>query len=96
MSNVPDGSTNFIRLKLARLQAELSRNMYSLQGLDALIRAVFFDRVPLVDRRVKLHARIAAQPGRLGNLAHDLARLVSLDRRVPSFTVLVVNSPSFS
>jgi hypothetical protein len=29
------------RLKLARLQAESSRNMYSEQGLEALMRAVF-------------------------------------------------------
>src|ERR1700744_1562851 len=41
MSNRPDGVRNFIRLKLARLQAESSRNMYSLQGLLALMRAVF-------------------------------------------------------
>src|ERR1700757_3853598 len=41
MSKVPVGVTNFIRLKLARLQAELSRNMYSEQGLDALMRPVF-------------------------------------------------------
>ena len=38
---MPDGVTNFIRLKLARLHAELSRNMYSEQGFDALMRAVF-------------------------------------------------------
>src|ERR1700735_4938775 len=43
MSNVPVGVTNFIRLKLARLQAELSRNMYSEQGLLALMRAVFLE-----------------------------------------------------
>src|SRR5579859_5577808 len=43
MLNVPDGEMNFIRLKLARLQAELSRNMYSLHGLEALMRAVFLD-----------------------------------------------------
>src|ERR1700758_5004201 len=43
MSKVPAGVTNFSRVKLARLQAELSRNMYSLQGLDALMRVVFFD-----------------------------------------------------
>src|SRR6201984_1495896 len=43
MSKVPVGVTNFIRLKLARLQAELSRNMYSEQGLDALMRAVFLE-----------------------------------------------------
>src|SRR5271165_2542196 len=41
MSNCPAAFTNFSRLKLARLQAELSRNMYSEQGFDALIRAVF-------------------------------------------------------
>ena len=41
MSKVPAGVTNFIRLKLARLQAESSRNMYSEQGLDALMRPVF-------------------------------------------------------
>src|SRR5688572_28916432 len=37
-SNVPSGMRNFIRLMLARLQAVLSRNMYSLHGLLALIR----------------------------------------------------------
>src|ERR1700730_8499800 len=41
MSNVPLGA-NFSRFRLARLQAESSRNMYSEQGLLALIRAVFF------------------------------------------------------
>src|ERR1017187_10247939 len=41
MSNCPPGVRNFSRLKLARLHAESSRNMYSLHGFDALIRAVF-------------------------------------------------------
>src|ERR1700734_2571227 len=41
MSNWPPGVRNFRRLKEARLQAESSRNMYSEQGLDALMRAVF-------------------------------------------------------
>ena len=41
MSKLPAGVMYFIRLKLARLQAELSRNMYSEQGFDALMRAVF-------------------------------------------------------
>src|SRR5271167_4181456 len=41
-SNVPLGA-NFSRFRLARLQAESSRNMYSLQGLLALMRAVFFE-----------------------------------------------------
>src|SRR5436309_15543783 len=39
MSNWPPGVRNLRRLKEARLQAESSRNMYSLQGLDALMRA---------------------------------------------------------
>src|SRR5688500_13941068 len=37
-SNSPLGVRNFMRLMLARLQAVLSRNMYSLHGLDALMR----------------------------------------------------------
>src|SRR5436190_16290117 len=39
--NSPASSTNFIRLSDARLHAESSRNMYSEQGLLALMRAVF-------------------------------------------------------
>src|SRR5579862_4986291 len=42
MSNVPP-LANFIRFKLARLQALSSRNIYSLHGFDALMRDVFFD-----------------------------------------------------
>src|SRR5208283_3820935 len=41
MSNWPPGVRNLSRLKDARLQAESSRNMYSLHGLEALMRAVF-------------------------------------------------------
>src|SRR6202789_468902 len=41
MSNWPPGVRNFMRLKDARLQAESSRNMYSEQGLEALMRAGF-------------------------------------------------------
>src|ERR1700749_5128689 len=43
MSNWPPGVRNFRRLNDARLKAESSRNMYSEQGLEALMRAVFFD-----------------------------------------------------
>ena len=39
-SNAPLGPMNFIRLSEARLQAVSSRNMYSEQGLEALMRAV--------------------------------------------------------
>src|SRR5271154_4018285 len=41
-SKVPLGA-NFSRFRLARLQAESSRNMYSEHGLDALMRFVFFE-----------------------------------------------------
>src|SRR5579864_1950107 len=41
-SNVPLGA-NFSRFRLARLQAESSRNMYSEHGFEALMRAVFFE-----------------------------------------------------
>src|SRR5579859_5283430 len=40
-SNWPLGWRYFIKLREARLQAVSSRNMYSLQGLEALMRAVF-------------------------------------------------------
>ncbi len=40
-SNRPSASRNFIRLIDERLQAVSSRNRYSLQGLDALIRPEF-------------------------------------------------------
>src|SRR5580700_2899556 len=40
-SNWPLGPTNFIRLSDERLQAESSRNMYSEQGFEALMREVF-------------------------------------------------------
>src|SRR5688572_17302298 len=40
-SSSPSSLTNFIRLIDARLHAESSRNMYSEQGLLALMRAVF-------------------------------------------------------
>src|SRR5580692_1566125 len=37
----PSASWNFLRLRLERLQAVSSRNMYSEQGFDALIGPVF-------------------------------------------------------
>src|ERR1700690_3701460 len=40
-SNVPSPRRNFIRLMLARLHAVSSRNMYSEQGFEALIRPEF-------------------------------------------------------
>ena len=47
-------------------------------GVDAVgVRA----GVPLVDRGVELHARVAAHPRALGDAAHQLARLVGVHRR---------------
>src|SRR5882724_3652974 len=40
-SNEPSSPRNFVRLSDARLHAVSSRNMYSLHGLDALMRPVF-------------------------------------------------------
>src|SRR5580658_7578081 len=41
MSNDPSARKNLVRLTLARLHAVSSRNMYSEQGFEALIRPVF-------------------------------------------------------
>src|SRR6201996_6346938 len=43
MSNWAPGGRNFIRLKMAWVQVGATRNMYSEQGFDALMRAVFFE-----------------------------------------------------
>src|SRR5882757_10946865 len=40
MSSSPPGVRNFIKFSDARLHAELSRNMYSEHGFDALMRDV--------------------------------------------------------
>ena len=46
-------------------------------GVDAAaVRA----GVPVVDRRVELHAGVAALPGRLGDLAQEVARVHRLQR----------------
>ena len=54
---LPAGSQTSSGSSDARLQAESSRNMYSEQGFDALMRAVFLRGVPAVDGGVELHAR---------------------------------------
>src|ERR1700712_10047 len=95
MSKVPGGVTNFIRLKLARLQAELSRNMYSEQGLEALIRAVFLEvcqRLMVVSYCMpgSPHCQVASAILCMRSRArYSLTGLRSL-------TVLVENVPSFS
>ena len=56
----------------ARLQAELSRCTYSLHGLEPLMRPCR-RRVPAVDGGVVLQARVGALPGRVGDLAEQVA-----------------------
>src|SRR3954453_17779873 len=95
MSNVPAGVTNLSRLKLARLQAELSRNMYSEHGLEALIRAVFL----LVCQGLMVVSN--CMPGSPQSQV-DSAILCMMSRALYfftclwSFTVWVQNSPSLS
>src|SRR5215469_13470892 len=95
MSNWPPGVRNFRRLNDARLQAELSRNMYSEQGLDALMRAVFL----LVCQRLMVVSN--CMPGSPHSQV-DSAILCMMSRALCfctglwSFTVRVQNSPSLS
>src|SRR5579863_6687809 len=95
ISNVPAGVTNFSRLKLARLQAELSRNMYSLQGFDALMRAEFFE----VCQRLMVVSN--CMPGSPHNQVDSAilcmtSRAFSFFSGWPVVTVCVQNSPSVS
>src|SRR5579859_4211871 len=95
ISNVPAGVTNLSRLKLARLQAELSRNIYSEHGFDALMRAVFL----LVCQRLIVVSN--CMPGSPHSQV-DSAILCIMSRALCfftgwwSFTVRVQKSPSFS
>src|ERR1700746_124809 len=95
MSNWPPGVRNFIRLKLARLQAESSRNMYSLHGFDALMRAVFL----LVCQRLIVESY--CMPG--SPHCHVASAILCIRSRARysftasrSFTVRVQNVPSDS
>src|SRR5579863_10530986 len=95
ISNVPAGVTNFSRLKLARLHAELSRNMYSLHGFEALMRAVFFDVCHLLIVVSNCmpgspHSQVASA------ILCMISRALYFFTGCLSFTVLVQNSPSVS
>src|SRR5579862_4094421 len=94
MSKLPLGA-NFSRLSEARLQAESSRNMYSEQGLEALMRAVFLEvcqRLMVVSYCIpgSPHCQVASAMACMMSRA-----LYSLTGSLP-FTVLVENMPSFS
>src|SRR5580700_11176285 len=95
MSNWPPGVRNLRRLKLARLHAESSRNMYSLHGFDALMRAVFL----LVCQRLIVVSY--CMPG--SPHCHVASAILCIRSRarysligLPSFTVRVQKLPSFS
>ena len=94
MSNVPLGA-NFIRFRLARLQAESSRNMYSLHGFDALMRAVFFE---VCQRLTVVSYCMPGSPQ--CQVASEILRSISRALKVctgwPSFTERVLKSPSRS
>src|ERR1041385_3481313 len=80
---------------LARLQAESSRNMYSLQGLLALMRAVFFD---VCQRLTVVSYCMPGSPQR--QVASEILKSRSLALKVvtgrPSFTARVEKSVSRS
>src|SRR5271166_1855196 len=93
-SNVPLGA-NFIRFRLARLQAESSRNMYSLHGFEALMRAVFFE---VCQRLTVVSYCMPGSPQ--CQVASEILRSISRALKVctgrPSLTARVEKSPSRS
>src|SRR4051795_12226938 len=89
VSNDPSGQLNFIRLMLARLQAVSSRNMYSEQGFEALMRPEFghvFQRLIVVSYctpgspQLQAHSAILASTSRAGQEGPGL--LASVTQRV--------------
>src|SRR6185369_436624 len=91
-SNVPLGA-NLSRFNDARLQAESSRNMYSEQGFEALMRAVFLDvcqRLTVVSYCMpgSPHCQVASE------ILRRRSRALKVWTARPSFTDLVENSPS--
>ena len=89
-------STNFIRLIDARLHAE-SFEEHVLGARVARVDAVGVRAgVPLVDRRVELHARVAADVRALGDQPHQVARLVGVHHLRRSLTACVSHVPSSS
>src|SRR3954464_9652853 len=94
MSKVPLGA-NFIRFSDARLQAESSRNMYSEQGFEALMRAVFFEvcqRLMVVSYCIpgSPHDQVASA------MRFMISRALCVETTCPPRTALVEKSPSRS
>ena len=80
-SNVPSSLRNFMRFSDARLQAESSTCMYSGTRIARVDPPAVRARVPVVDDRVVLDARVGAAPGGFRDLAHELARRDGLTHR---------------
>src|SRR5450432_4938574 len=86
---------NFIRLSDERLHAESSRNIYSLHGLLALMRPVFFDVCHLLMvvsycMPGSPHCQVASA------IFFMMSRALRVLTGAPSLTVRVVNSASRS
>ncbi len=92
-SNSPSARRNFIRLRLARLQAVSSRNMYSEHGFDALIRP---ETGQVCQVLIVVSNCIPGSPH--CQAAWEMARIMSRARNVsigrPSVTARVVHSRS--
>jgi len=72
MSNVPSVLRNFIRFSDARLHAELSINIYSLHGLEALIGRNSAG-MPFIDCGMVLQSGIAADTCAFADQFHQFA-----------------------
>src|SRR5215475_5237920 len=94
-SNRPSLSENFIRFSDARLQAESSRNMYSEQGFEALIGAVFLD---VCQRLTVVSYCIPGSPQMYADSAimRIMSRALYVSTGSPVTTARVLQSPSLT
>ena len=73
---------NFIRLIDARLHAESFKNMYLGTRIAGIDTVGFRARVPFVDGRIELHARIATHMRTFGDQTHQVASVVAVDHTI--------------
>src|SRR5215468_5106053 len=95
MSKRPARSRNLIKFNEARLQAESSRNMYSEQGLEALIGAVFFE---VCQRLIVVSYCIPGSPQMYADSAimRIMSRALQVSTGSPVTTACVLQSPSLT
>src|SRR5262245_45685921 len=95
MSKWPWSSRYLVRLIDDRLQAESSRNMYSEQGLLALIRSVF---AQVCQSLIVLSYCTpgSAQPHALSQIIRHSSRALCVEQTWPVVLKYVRHSPSFS